>query len=89
MTTIHKYPLEVKNHQTILMPTGAQILSVQFQEDQLVLWAIVNDTLHKEGRLIEIYRTGTPFQPLNRKHISTVQEDCVEGVVWHIFEILG
>lgn len=41
MKTIYKYPLQVTDIQKILMPVYAQILSVQAQNNQLVLWAVV------------------------------------------------
>jgi hypothetical protein len=83
---IFKYQLKVKDEQAILMPIGAKVISVQFQNGNLCLWAIVNPSNATELRCFEVYGTGADFPSLGmaeRKHLATVQEG---PFVWHIFE---
>jgi hypothetical protein len=83
--TIWKYPLEITDIQTLMMPEGAEILSAQMQGDVLCLWALVNQDAPKQRREIEVLGTGNPAPEAKRRYISTVQ---MRGgtLVWHIFE---
>jgi hypothetical protein len=82
---ILKYPLELVSSQRISMPTAAQILSVQMQQDRLVLWALVQEERRQEGRSFDIYGTGEAID-IDRgtgKYVATVQQN---EFVWHIFD---
>ena len=88
---IYKYQLAVQEVQELELPANSKILSVQFQGEQLYLWAMVNKesgaVIHKHT--IEIYGTGQDITydlGVRRNHIATVQS---QGFVWHIFEYLG
>lgn len=48
--TIWKFTLEVKDIQTLDMPKGAEILTVQFQETHGQLWALVDPNAEMEER---------------------------------------
>lgn len=54
MKRVYKYPVEIADVQTILLPIGVQILSVQEQNGKAYLWAIVNpETIpNRGGRLV-------------------------------------
>uniref|UniRef100_A0A6M3JHR0 DUF7352 domain-containing protein n=1 Tax=viral metagenome TaxID=1070528 RepID=A0A6M3JHR0_9ZZZZ len=65
------------------IPRGADILSFQNQEGNLVFWASVDPQEEKEGRFFVIIGTGMDFG-LHEKHIGTVQDGAY---VWHLFEI--
>lgn len=39
--TIWKFPLEIADSQSVVMPSGARILSAQMQGSTLCLWAVV------------------------------------------------
>lgn len=90
---IWKYSLQITDRQTVTMPVGAEILSVQEQAGGLQLWAIVEpDEERREKRTIEIVGTGNPMkcviaEDLVRHHLATVQ---TSGglLVWHVFELL-
>lgn len=85
-TTIWKFPLALLNAQIIVMPEGAEILTVQRQNEQACLWAIVNPERNKEDRLFEIHGTGNPMEDefgVSRKYIGTFQQP---PFVWHVFE---
>ncbi len=83
MKTIFKYFLSSNDQLLLYLPEGAEILSVQGQGDQLVLWAIVDPSLNVEPRLLSIYGTGNPFQSDHARYIGTAQ---VNAFVWHVFE---
>ena len=86
--SIWKYQLEITDSQTIKMPKGAEILSVQTQNQEVCLWALVVPNNEKEDRYIEIFGTGHNVycdMGIDRKFIGTAQ--TLDGrLVWHIFE---
>jgi hypothetical protein len=83
--TVWKFPLSITDHQSIMLPVGARILSVQFQGDQLCLWALVDlDERLVRRRTILIYGTGNPIDSeIEMQYIDSVQD---VQLVWHIFE---
>lgn len=88
MITIYKYPLKVTDGQTVTMPAGAELLSVQVQNGIACLWAKVDTGLGNENRIIHIYGTGHPIENgLPLKYISTFQTLNGE-LVFHAFEQL-
>jgi len=85
---IWKFELETTDHQILKMPLGAEILTVQMQNDTPCLWALVEPSQEKERRFIEIFGTGHPLgydMGVDRKYISTYQ---LHGgsLVFHVFE---
>lgn len=92
MKTIYKYTLNVEDEPVLLMPEGAQILSVNTQlirgTETLCLWALVNPEGREEARYFRIYGTGNPVNVsglANSKFLGTVS--MREGaMIWHIFE---
>lgn len=84
--TIWKYPLVIADRQRIEMPKGAKILTVQAQDGQACLWALVNaDEGEMETRDFVIYGTGHYVSPLPGVYIGTVQM-AGGRLVWHVFE---
>ena len=82
MKTIWKYPLRIDDAQTISIPAGAQLLTVQMQGPPTV-WALV-DTDADLAR-IEIRFVGTGNQGpdvTGFTYLGTVQERIF---VWHVF----
>ena len=89
--TIWKYELEITDNQNILMPIGAEILTVQMQDGTPCLWALLNPEADIEKRYIEIFGTGHPVScdlGSARKYISTFQMSNGE-LVFHVFEYTG
>jgi hypothetical protein len=85
LKTIWKYELQAQEREILLMPIGAQILSVQTQRNTPCIWALVDPSVQKESRVFRIVGTGhdVPW-PVDRSlHRGTVQ---VGPFVWHIFE---
>lgn len=86
MNTIYKYTLHTYSYQKISIYRHFKPLSVQYQNEDLCLWAEVN-TDHPIG-LYEVRLIGTG-QELNFdtitddwKYISTVQDGMF---VWHVY----
>lgn len=84
MKVIYKYKLIITDSQVIDMPPG-EILTVQLQDGQPVLWTLVNEKLAHVKREVEFFGTGHDVPDGNRKYIGTFQQS---GFVWHVFERL-
>lgn len=82
MKTIYKYPLQLTNLQTVMLPTGAQVLHVGMQDDTINLWALVDTFNPLEAQEVWMVGTGRamPFSPVG--YLGTVFDD---GYVWHVF----
>lgn len=88
--TIYKFPLDIKDIQTIEMPDGAEILTVQVQKGTLNMWALLDVEKPLTERVFEVFGTGHPVycdMGINRKYIGTAQT-MGDNLVWHIFERL-
>ncbi len=84
MITIYKYELKIKDSQLVELPWMSNILSVQFQNGTLCLWAEVDTTTAKIQRTILIFGTGNPIEDKDdRVFLGTAQHN---GFVWHVFE---
>ena len=91
MITIHKYKLAVTERQTLQLPEGAEILSVQTQRGEACLWAMVDTQVVTEPRVIEIFGTGYPIHQdmgVSREFLNTFQIEEL-GLVFHAFERTG
>jgi hypothetical protein len=87
MKRIFKYELSITDVQTLDLPHAARILSVMEQQNNIVLYALIDDeetVIH--GHTIKIVGTGHPFPDCDAwDYLGTVQQ--YGGVfVWHIFE---
>jgi hypothetical protein len=86
MKTIWKFNLTLTDLQYIEMPKAAEVLTIQWQNEQACLWALVNPNAEKETRYFEIHSTGNPILESDnreRKYIGTIQQLLF---VWHVFE---
>jgi len=57
MRTIWKYPLDVVDSQFVVMPLGAEILTVQIQNEEPYLWTLVDphpQLEKKPGNVVEL-----------------------------------
>lgn len=86
--TIFKYKIHLIDTQSVTMPEGSEPLSVQLQDGDIQMWALVNKDAPEEKVTVEIYGTGSafpsPIEMYRRKFLGTVQKD---GFVWHIFSV--
>jgi hypothetical protein len=83
MKTIWKFPLEVTDEQTVEIPSGAQLLSVQNQHETACLWAVVDPEAEKKPCVIQIYGTGHPIEEVGT-YLSTFQMHG-GSLVFHAF----
>lgn len=82
---IYKYPLEIKTWQSLNLPKGYEILTIQIQRGIPQLWAMVDPSKEVEIVTIEFIGTGQPItDECDRKYINTIQS--YDGLVWHVFE---
>lgn len=90
MKRIIKYRLIVTDTQDIVTPPGAVILSVAYQENELVVWVLVPDgrmhtfeELHK--LTIRIFGTGHGVDHPDRLVFIGTVEDPMGQLIWHVF----
>lgn len=86
MLKIWKWELKETDEQTISLPAGAKILTVQVQSRTPCLWALCDVEVGIAApRRISIYGTGHPIPSAPGRYISTFQ--LLEGrLVFHVFE---
>ena len=66
------------------LPEGATILSVQTQDEEVMVWARVNPNAVQVSRWFVIIGTGHDVpNPKHLIHLTTYQH---EDEVWHVFE---
>jgi len=84
--TIHKHTVPVDD--VLDLPAGAEILTVQVQDDVPRLWVLVNpDYTETEPRRICTYGTGHPIEG-DVEYIGTFQ--LRDGsLVFHVFEVMS
>lgn len=87
--TIWKFPLETVDRQTVPLPVGAKILTVQAQGEQPRLWAIVDSDAEKVAVEIRIHGTGheLPEDSNRYEHLGTYQL-ASGALVFHVFRVL-
>ncbi len=85
--SIWKFNFKINDDVQIEMPKGAEVLSVQNQNEQPALWAICDTEAEKETRKFSISGTGHPINTDGKKFIGTFQMSG-GALVWHLFEII-
>ena len=72
----------------IQMPKFSEILTIQTQNGNPCIWALVYPENEKEERYFEVYGTGHEIHydiGINRKYINTFQLES-GSLVFHLFE---
>jgi len=88
MRSVYKYQLQVKTKQSVYLPKGAQILSVQPQRDQVCIWALVDTNADPFPLDIHIYGTGHEMpEGANFRHLDTFQLEN-GALIFHVFQRL-
>ncbi|MDB5848238.1 MAG: RDJLphi1 gp43 [Rhodoferax sp.] len=84
-TAIWKFPVQVADEQTVMIPGGARILTVAVQAGTVCLWAEVCPGHSKRPRTLRIYGTGHPMPGNPGIYISTfmLQDGAL---VFHAYE---
>lgn len=85
MRSIFKYVLARVPRQILTLPDGAQILSVDRQFENLVLWAAVDPERPVVRRVFHTALTGEDV-PDNGEHLATVKFNDGAFIV-HVFEV--
>ena len=85
MKTIHKYELQITATQKVFLPAGSTILTVQMQNGNACMWAMVDTDNEYEHITIDMFGTGHPMGwSGQRRYISTIQIE--EGqLIFHVF----
>lgn len=88
MLSIWKFEIPMHEGAEIMMPEGAEVLTVQAQRGEPFLWARVNPDAPKIKRLFAVHGTGHPIPDDGRKHLGSFQ---LHGgsLVFHVFERLA
>lgn len=85
---IFKYRLTITDEQTLQLPLYSRLLAVQFQGEQLCLWALLPvdyEQAATEPRVINLVGNKQPMDAQRRVYIGTVQQHGGQ-LVWHVFE---
>ena len=84
MRSVWKFRLVMTDVQSVQMPMGAEILTVQMQGEQCCLWALCEPENVTHSRTILIHGTGHPVGDIAR-YIGSVQM-MGGALVFHVFE---
>lgn len=85
MRRIFKYQLSISDEQTVSLPIGSRILSLQVQRGIPCIWAIVDDEQSKTSQVvIRMFGTGhcISYEESNDRFAGTIQ---VRDLVFHVF----
>lgn len=97
MKRIYKYPVDLDEvvsflmpkGVSFLMPKGAQILSVQSQNDRICFWALVDTNAEIVPRRFRVVGTGHPADDVTADtFVGTVQMRA-GAIVLHVFAVLS
>ncbi len=82
MTVVWKFPLKLGVNK-IRVPCGSELLTVQEQHGEGMLWARCEQHKHVVDRVIEVTGTGVPTP--NGTYIGTFQM-AGGDYIWHAFD---
>ena len=82
---IYKYPLQITGFQTLSLPQGAKLLSIQMQGATCCLWALVDPEQPRVERRLRMVCTGESFNGVG-EYVTTFQLPS-QGLVFHVFEV--
>jgi hypothetical protein len=82
---IYKYKLNPRFEDTIInLPSDSRILDIQTQNDEPVIWFLVDDHSFKKDFIIKGFITGQNVPiPLYKRYLKTIQFQ--DGFVIHYF----
>ena len=85
MQKIYKYPMQIAEVSTVMMPIDAKILCIQVQDNVPTIWAIVDIENPVEKRFFFMFGTGFQIKEEDYDYVATIQ--LLNGkLVYHIFE---
>lgn len=80
---IYKYPIRITDEQTILLPKGAQPLSIGYQSGDIMLWCLIDPDAEKAAREIRVVGTGHDFEPTGWQYLGSAW--WTPPFVWHVW----
>jgi len=86
---VWKYELQTLGLNSVMMPEGAEVLTVHAQQHRICLWA-QHDERHDKDRLKRFFRvtgTGQTWETRAEDRDVYVGTAHAPGLVWHVFEI--
>lgn len=86
MRKIFKYPLEITDYQTVEIKSPAILLSVVGIDDEIVMYAMVDDLEYGIPVDVRVIGTGNAIKDdiYNYKFLGTVK--LMNGIeIWHVF----
>lgn len=89
MKRIFKYIVNFNSKIPLVLPKGAEILTVQNQHGRPCLWVLVDPEAETEIRSFRVFGTGEFIHydmGVEYKYIATVQDG---QFIWHFFEQLS
>jgi hypothetical protein len=86
MCTIWKFPVPVSDEFPLVLPTGAQFLSVQTQGTLPQMWFLLDPKARPTHRRFAVFGTGHVIEDLDRlAYLGTFQMNG-GSLVFHLFE---
>lgn len=80
---IFKYTLDRKMESVLDLPKGTQVLSAQFQEDDICIWALVTEGAETYKCRVVVLLTGQEADKVEGLvYLATLQN---KGFVFHVF----
>jgi len=84
MKTIWKYKIPLKDYFTTKMPEHSIIISVGEQNNDMVMWAIVDNNCPEVEVKFALFGTGFPLdEDKSLQFVGTIQRH--DGLVFHLF----
>lgn len=84
MIVVYKYWIARAATTNIVAPEGWKPLTVQIQDDNLYIWALVDTSQKTQSYRICVYGTGHEITDSFAKvYLGTVQDS---ELVWHVFQ---
>lgn len=80
---ILKYKLNIQAIQSFVIPKNNKILCLKNQDDELTLWALVEEDGSES--IINIYTFGTGQEIDHNKHMTYIDTVMIDKFVWHVF----
>ena len=85
METVYKYDLEIVYEQTVQMPAGAVVLTVQMQHDRPRIWVRCDPSKPTVDRKFYTHGTGHRIMDVTAQYVGTYQTHN-GALVLHVFE---
>lgn len=86
MRKIFKYPIPIAGEFELSLPEGARPLSVQVQDDQPCLWALVDPAKETVQKRFRLAGTGHPIENAETLSFIDTFQLGTAAKVFHVFE---